>query len=110
MVAMSQRRGAHIMIETFHGYQIDLSEGRHVFVASQDDCFYIRFRNADGDETRMKLSKEAGDALRYLLAPAKESPEIVTKWLMYMVEAKKSEPATFEWQAVKMDDAVFPEK
>lgn len=93
------------MTETIKGYQIELSEDRHVFVASQEDCFYIKFRNAEGHETRLKLSKEAGDALRYLLKPLKESPEVVTRWLAYIAEAKKSDDGVPAWQVVKIDTA-----
>jgi hypothetical protein len=104
----SKRHREREVSETLTGYQIDLSDGRHVFVALDDDCFFIRFRNAEGEETRMKLSKEAGDALQYLLRPAKDSPEIVTSWLMHMTEAKKGSKPSFEWQAIKVDEAVAP--
>lgn len=94
--------------DTLKGFQIDLSDDRHVFVAEQDDSFYIRFRSAEGNETRLRLSKEAGDALQYLLKPAKEAPEMLTRWLAYMVEAKKSDGGGPEWQVVKLDETPSP--
>lgn len=93
------------MADTISGFQIDLSEGRHVFVAEADGCFCIRFRNAEGNETRLRLSKEAGDALRYLLQPVKQSSEVVTRWLAYMTEAKQTEGQQVAWQVVKLDEA-----
>ena len=43
-----------------------LEDGREVFVGHKvpgDETYFIRFKNKDGDDTRLKLSPEAFDAL-----------------------------------------------
>lgn len=58
------------------GSQIDLSDGRHVFYARRDKEHFLRFKNAEGVETKFKLSEEAKEALLQLLV----EPEIVMRW------------------------------
>jgi hypothetical protein len=50
--------------------KVQLDETRHVSVGYSEDepgTTFIEFVNADGVATRLKLSAEAVDALRYLL-------------------------------------------
>lgn len=55
-----------------HGHQIELSDGRHVFYAAHNKVHYLRFRSAEGVETKLKLSGDAGDALIELLTQPSE--------------------------------------
>lgn len=53
------------------GHQIKLDEVRSVFVGRSDDAdgfTYIKLVNPDGEETRLKISDEAREALAALLA------------------------------------------
>ena len=50
------------------GRKIDLPEGRFVFFAAADETYYLGFRNQQGQQTRLSLSREAKDALRALLS------------------------------------------
>lgn len=95
------------MPDELEGYQIDLDDKRHVFVARHEDTFWIQFKNAAGDVTRMKLSIEAGEALRYLLQDAVPKPEdTIKKFMLHMSMAGPKAEPQFEWQAVKADTAV----
>lgn len=51
------------------GKTIDLSGGRRVFVGTSDqpDNYFLGFRNTEGEETRLVISREAKDALTALL-------------------------------------------
>lgn len=53
------------------GRQIQLDDKRSVFVGRSDDddgLTYVKFTNSDGEETRLKISQEAREALLNLLA------------------------------------------
>jgi hypothetical protein len=56
--------------DTVLGRRIELSEGRVVFVGSRKgnpNERFIGFKNSEGDDTKLRLSKEAADALVLLL-------------------------------------------
>ena len=53
------------------GHQVHLDEKRSVFVGRNeagDGLTYIKFVNAEGEETRLKISQDARDALLKLLS------------------------------------------
>lgn len=89
--------------DKFTGYKIDLPEGRHVFVGELNDCFLIEFRNAQGNITHLKLSREAGDALRYLLGNPIDSPEIVMRMIATLSSAAREQAEQIVWKAVEID-------
>ena len=60
------------------GHQIELSDGRHVFYAEHEGEHFFRFRNAEGVETKFKLSPDAKDALLQLLT----EPAEMSRWVM----------------------------
>lgn len=92
---------------TIDGRQIDLADGRHVFVGKHNDALYVQFRNAEGQETRLKLSIEAGDALRYLLGEENKTlpDRIIKKFLTQMVSVTERTVEQMAWHAVKTDTA-----
>jgi hypothetical protein len=58
------------MSNAITGRRIDLGEGRVVFVGRCDSdpgTVFVGFRNVAGDDTKIKLSSEAFDALRTLV-------------------------------------------
>ena len=81
------------------GRRIDLSDGRFVFFGTseeQPDHFFLGFQNADEEQSKLRLSREAKDALVLLLKdpmagmPLKEFPEKMV------------------WEHVKYDDTKKP--
>lgn len=48
------------------GREIELSEGRRVFMAREGDLYYVRFKNSEGVVTKITLSPEAMEALLHL--------------------------------------------
>ena len=88
--------------ETIKGQQIDLSEGRHVFVAEYKDSMLVEFVNSEGGRTRLRLSREAADALQYLLKPV-SAETIVQKFLAHMVNATMETTERLQWQHVQTD-------
>ena len=81
------------------GYQIDLSEGRHVFYAQHDGLNYFRFRNREGFETKFKLSDEANDALIDLLTGPKE----ISRRILHLKETAGSWEKIMECAVVVTD-------
>jgi hypothetical protein len=53
---------------TVTGRIIDLSEGRYVGYAEHEGKHYFNFKNAEGVETKFRLSSDAFEALIYLIA------------------------------------------
>ena len=92
------------------GYQIDLSEGRHVWVGERDDSFIVQFKNAEGELTHLRLSKDAAGALSYLLGHRIAPADIVHRYIVHIAAAtKRDEPPEFEWVEVKTDTAPAPQ-
>lgn len=74
-----------------NGYREELSDGRHVFVGwneadHDDNCTYIHFMSAQGEETSFKLSLEARHALSKLLARRWKGP---VRWVAVDGDAKE---------------------
>lgn len=71
------------------GKTIDLAGGRHVFVGTSDrpDTFYLGFRNLEGEETRLVISREAKDALTALLVDV-DTP--AQRWVQVIEEGAPS--------------------
>jgi hypothetical protein len=91
------------------GWQINLENGRHVFVAKTDECYLVQFQREDGTKTRIKLSYEATDALRYLIGEHVPQDEIIRKFIMqWTAAAEHTEPALV-WQHVKTDELPMAE-
>ncbi len=91
-----------------NGYQIDLPEGRHVFVAQRDEDFLVQFKNAEGQLTHLRLSLDAASALHHLLGKDVQMDDLVLKFIGHMTtKAGKSEP-TFAWSQVTEDTAPTP--
>ena len=62
---------------TVTGRRISLSEGRSVFLGRSEqepDLHFIAFRNAEGVDTRLKISEEAMTALITLINWRKDRP------------------------------------
>lgn len=64
------------------GRQVELSNGRSVFVgrSDSDDQTYIRFINSQAEETRFKISPEARNALVTLLSVDAVFDRVGEKW------------------------------
>lgn len=89
-----------------NGHQIDLSDGRHVFVAEHEGAFLIEFKNKDGKITRLALSRDAGEALRYLLGDEHAQPaDVIKKYLRFITIASEATKERMEWQLVPRDEA-----
>jgi hypothetical protein len=86
--------------DQINGYQIDLDGDRYVFVSEQEDRFLIAMRNAKGEMTRFALSKEAAQALRYLLGGHVPAAETVQRFLTHMVKTDDASTPAMEWQVV----------
>ena len=97
------------MPDQLEGYRVDLDDKRHVFVARHDDAFWIQFKNADGDVTRMRLSIEAGEALRYLLQDEVPKPEeAIKKFMLHMSLAGPKLEPQYDWREVKAGTVAAP--
>lgn len=91
------------------GYQIDLSDGRHVWVGRLDSDFMIQFKNAAGDLTRLKLSQEAGEALGQLLRDAIPKPDDVIQTFFRVMSFMKGEAKSeMGWIQVKPETTPHP--
>lgn len=59
-------------MSNIRGHKVDLDAVRSVFVGRSDEtddtCTYIKLVNANGEETRLRISEEARSALLALLA------------------------------------------
>lgn len=95
--------------KTMDGYQVDLDETRHVWVGRLDTDFMIQFKNAEGALTRLKLSREAGEALGYLLRDSVPDPGEMVKSIFRVMSIVKGEakPET-GWVQVKSETAPSP--
>lgn len=90
------------------GYQIDLSDGRHVWAAEREDDFLVEFKNAEGQITRLRLSREAADALYYLLARMPKTEAVVMKFMAHIVARADKLNPEIHWTEVKQDTAPEP--
>lgn len=77
------------MNEDIKGKQIELGDGRCVFVAHKPGHHYIEFRSKEGSTTRLCLSDEAMYALNVLTAglPTK-GMEVEKVWRQKRTEAR----------------------
>jgi hypothetical protein len=78
------------------GRQIQLDDKRSVFVGQSDEndgLTYIKFINHEGDETRIKISKDARNALVTLLSVDAVFERVTTggKWMAVYGDADKGE-------------------
>lgn len=78
------------------GRQIQLDDKRSVFVGQTDEndgLTYIKFVNHEGDETRIKISKDARNALMTLLSVDAVFERVTTdgKWIAVYEENPKGE-------------------
>lgn len=94
---------------TIEGHMIELSDGRHVWVGKDEDRFLVQFRSPEGKLTRLVISKEAGDALHYLLGEPTTADQIVKKFIMHMTAAVNKEAQRLEWREVKPDELPITE-
>lgn len=86
-----------------NGMQIDLSNGRHVWVGAYKDGTLVQLCNSDGDITRLRLSNEAADALRYLLSKPTDPDRLIKSVIHHMVAASEATAQQFRWEAVPVD-------
>jgi len=59
------------------GRKVQIDTVRHVFVGYAEgdlDTVFVEFKNSDGELTRLRLSKEAADALASLLVTGGPDP------------------------------------
>ena len=77
-------------IHTINGHQIELPEGRKVWVGERDDSFYIQFISKEGDIRRLRISHEAADALVKLLT----APQEIYRFILRLKDETKM---TWEW-------------
>jgi hypothetical protein len=97
-----------MMGEKIDGYQIDLSEGRHVFVAEREDDFLVQFRNAEGELTHLRLSLDAASALHHLLGRQVKDDDLVLRFIAHMTTKTDNSLPIFRWQEVKPETAPAP--
>jgi hypothetical protein len=90
------------------GYQIDLDGGRHVFAAERDDDFVIQFRNAEGQLTHLRLSKDAADALRHLLGLGRSTEDTVMRFVLHAAMKSGESKPEYVWTEVGRDTAPSP--
>jgi hypothetical protein len=55
------------MADIVLGRRIDLPDGGLVFFGTDDDVFFIGFKNIEGEELKFKLTRMAKDALLTLM-------------------------------------------
>ena len=86
-----------------NGFKIDLPGNRYVWVGRHEGTAMIEFQNSEGEKTRVRLSKEAAEALRYLLGEPDKADDMVKAFIMHMTAAVEEQQPAFRWQVVKPD-------
>jgi hypothetical protein len=84
--------------DSIAGFAIQLEGNRSVWVGTKDDDYFFLFKK-EGQETRMRLSHEAAEALHQLL-----SGHFLTdasKWTLLLSEVISEASDKTVWQEVK---------
>lgn len=63
------------MTDTIEGFQVDLSDSRHVWGGKVKDGYLWDFTNSKGEVTQIHLSNEAMSALLFITQTLNEVPE-----------------------------------
>lgn len=85
------------------GMKIDLPNGRYVWTGERDNSFYIEFCNSEGVKSRIRLSPEAAEALRYLLGKPEATEGSIRTFLVHMTKAVTEAREQMVWKEVKID-------